>query len=171
MVPPDRGTLSSPPVPPDGVALPSPQAEPAPQPPVSHHLLLCATPSKALCCPDPQVGGASWATLKRLVRELGLEDPGRTGGVVWRTKADCLRICGGGPILLIWPDGITYGGVTSERIERILRQHVIGGQPVSEWIVQRTAFSGRAPDQQPTLLQPPAQQPTALQPTGQPLQP
>jgi len=131
------------------------------QPPVSHHLLLCATPSKALCCPDPQVGAASWAILKRLVRELGLDDPGRTGGVVWRTKADCLRICGGGPILLIWPEGITYGGVTPERIERILRQHVIGGQPVSEWIVQRTAFSIPTPEQQPTLQQP----------TGQPLQP
>ncbi|MCX5949335.1 MAG: (2Fe-2S) ferredoxin domain-containing protein [Cyanobacteria bacterium] len=133
--------------------------QPAPQPPVSHHLLLCATPSKALCCPDPQVGAASWATLKRLVRELGLEDPGRTGGVVWRTKADCLRICGGGPILLIWPDGITYGGVSSERIERILRQHVIGGQPVSEWIVQRTAFSGQAPDPQPRLQELPVQPP------------
>jgi hypothetical protein len=33
--------------------------------------------------------------------------------VVLRTKADCLRVCHDGPILLIWPDGITYGGVTA----------------------------------------------------------
>jgi (2Fe-2S) ferredoxin len=88
------------------------------------------------------VGATSWDRLKRLVRELGLEDPSRAEGVVWRTKADCLRICGGGPILLIWPEGITYGGVTPERIDRILLEHVIGGQPVSEWIVQRASFDG-----------------------------
>ena len=103
---------------------------------VSHHLLLCATPSKALCCPDPAVGAASWEALKRLVRELGLENPARSGGIVLRTKADCLRICAEGPVLLIWPDGIVYGGVTPERIETILRQHVIGGRPVSDWQLQ-----------------------------------
>ena len=85
---------------------------------VSHHLLLCATPSKALCCTDPAIGAASWDTLKRLIRELGLEDPARPEGVVWRTKADCLRICASGPVLLIWPEGIVYGGVTAEQIGR-----------------------------------------------------
>jgi (2Fe-2S) ferredoxin len=107
---------------------------------VSHHLLLCATPSKALCCPDPAVGAASWEALKRLVRELGLENPARSEGIVLRTKADCLRICAEGPVLLIWPDGIVYGGVTPERIETILRQHVIGGRPVSDWQLQHYSF-------------------------------
>lgn len=108
---------------------------------ISHHLLLCATPTKALCCPDPAIGAASWDTLKRLVRQLGLEDPARPGGVVWRSKADCLRICSQGPILLIWPDGIIYGGVTPERIEPILRQHVIGGDPVQPWILDRVCLN------------------------------
>ena len=105
--------------------------------PVSHHLLLCATPSKALCCPDPAVGTASWEALKRLVRQWGLEEPQRPGGVVLRSKADCLRLCREGPVLLVWPDGLVYGGVTPERIERILRQHVIGGEPVQEWVLER----------------------------------
>jgi (2Fe-2S) ferredoxin len=104
---------------------------------IAHHLLLCATPAKALCCPDPAVGAASWDTLKRLVREWGLEDPGRPGGIVLRTKADCLRICAEGPILLIWPEGIVYGGVTPERIERILREHLLQGTPIEPWIVKR----------------------------------
>ena len=107
---------------------------------VSHHLLLCATPSKALCCPDPELGVASWARLKHLVRELGLENPAREQGIVLRTKADCLRICAEGPILLIWPDGVIYGGVTAERIERILREHVIGGVPIETWVVGRNQF-------------------------------
>ena len=112
---------------------------------IAHHLLLCATPSKALCCPDPSLGLASWETLKRLVRELGLEKTDRPGGVVLRTKADCLRICAAGPVLLIWPEGIVYGGVTAERIERIVHEHVIGGHPIEPWIVQRLPFQGFSP--------------------------
>ena len=107
---------------------------------VSHHLLLCATPSKALCC-DPELGAASWARLKQLLRELGLEDPARSQGVVLRTKADCLRICAEGPILLIWPDGVIYAGVTAERLERILREHVIGGVPIEDWVVGRNQLA------------------------------
>jgi len=109
---------------------------------VSHHLLLCATPSKALCCPDPEIGAASWNRLKQLVRELGLEDPARAQGIVLRTKADCLRICAEGPILLIWPEGVIYGGVTPERIEAIVRKHVIGGVAVESWIVARNQLVG-----------------------------
>jgi (2Fe-2S) ferredoxin len=109
-------------------------------PQISHHLLLCATPTKALCCPDPTIGAASWDKLKCLVREWQLEDPARPQGIVLRTKADCLRICAEGPILLIWPEGIVYGGVTPERIERILAEHVIGGQPIEAWILRRWQF-------------------------------
>ncbi len=108
---------------------------------VSHHLLLCATPTKALCCPDPAIGVASWDTLKRLVRELGLEDPQRPEGIVLRNKADCLRFCAEGPVLLIWPEGIVYTSVSPERIERILREHVIGGSPIEAWILKRMPFT------------------------------
>ncbi len=106
---------------------------------VSHHILLCATSTKALCC-DPSVGIASWELLKKLLKNLGLENPDRAEGVVLRSKVDCLRICRNGPILLVWPDGIWYGGVTPERIEVIVREHILGGNPVQAWIVKRTAF-------------------------------
>jgi (2Fe-2S) ferredoxin len=71
---------------------------------------------------------------------LDLEKPERPGGVVLRTKADCLRICAAGPVLLIWPEGIVYGGVTAERIERIVHEHVIGGRPIEPWIVKRLSL-------------------------------
>jgi (2Fe-2S) ferredoxin len=116
---------------------------------VQHHLLLCATPSKALCQPDPGVGAASWETLKRMVRELGLEDPARPEGMVWRSKVDCLRVCREGPVLLIWPEGVIYGGVTPERIERIVQEHVIGGTPVREWLLSH------APLVAPPMFTPP----------------
>ena len=114
-------------------------------PPVAHHLLLCATPSRPLCC-DPALGAATWARLKELLRTLGLEDPSRPEGMVLRTKADCLRICQEGPILLIWPEGILYGGVTPERVERIVREHLLEGHPIEAWILGRHALRGWAPD-------------------------
>ncbi len=108
---------------------------------ISHHLLLCATPNKPLCCPDPSVGVASWHRMKQLVREFGLEDGTRSNGVVLRSKVDCLRICADGPVLLIWPDGMIYGGVSEDRIEPILRSHIIAGRPIEEWIIGRYRFS------------------------------
>ncbi|MEB3247437.1 MAG: (2Fe-2S) ferredoxin domain-containing protein [Synechococcus sp.] len=104
---------------------------------VSHHLLLCATPTKAQCC-DPSAGAETWAALKQGVKALGLEDPQRPQGIVLRTKADCLRVCSQGPVLLIWPDGCWYGAVTPERIDTILREHVIGGRPIEPWLIQRS---------------------------------
>jgi (2Fe-2S) ferredoxin len=106
---------------------------------ISHHLLLCATPTKAKCC-DPEIGAASWEALKRQVRELDLENPSRAQGIVLRSKADCLRICERGPILLVWPDGTWYGGVTPDRISSILQQHIIQGQPIEEWVLKTSTF-------------------------------
>ena len=57
--------------------------------------------------------------------------------VVLRSKVDCLRYCQGGPVLLVWPEGIWYGGVTPERIERIVADHLLGDRPVDDWIVRR----------------------------------
>ena len=137
--------------------LPTAPLPTAPQAPtrVSHHLLLCATPSKERgVCIDPAAGAPTWEALKRLVSELGLEDPARPQGIVLRTRADCLRICHDGPILLVWPEGIVYGGVTPERLERILREHIIGGTPIEPWILQRYALqpvaAGAAAVESPT---------------------
>ena len=106
---------------------------------VSHHLLLCATATKAKCC-DPAIGAQSWAELKNIVRELNLEDTERPEGIVLRSKTDCLRVCERGPILLVWPDGIWYADVSPDRIKKIVEQHIIGQQPVEEWILKRTPF-------------------------------
>ena len=106
---------------------------------VSHHLLLCATPTKAKCC-DPKTGLATWNELKRLIKELGLENSDRPEGVVLRSKVDCLRICDKGPILVVWPDGIWYTAATTEKIEAIIHQHIIHHKPVHDWIYKTTSF-------------------------------
>lgn len=109
---------------------------------ISHHLLLCATPTKAKCC-DPADGLETWNALKRLVRDLGLENEQRPQGIVLRSKVDCLRACERGPILLIWPEGIWYSDVTPERIEVIIRSHIINNQPIEKWIYKTTPFQNQ----------------------------
>ena len=86
------------------------------------------------------MGLKTWEALKRAIKELGLERPERNRGIVLRTKADCLRICAKGPVLLIWPDGCWYGGVTPDRVDRILTEHVIGGRPIDDWLIQRSVM-------------------------------
>ncbi len=104
---------------------------------IRYHLLLCATSLKAKCC-DKATGIASWEHLKKLIREKDLENPNNPKGIVMRSKVDCLRICKDGPILLVWPDGIWYGSITPNKIERIVNDHLLKSKPISKWIIRHT---------------------------------
>ncbi len=110
-----------------------------PQQKVQYHLLLCASPSKPLCHQGP-LGAQCWEQLKKSLKAAGLEQPERAEGVVLRTKADCLRLCSNGPVLLVWPSGHYYGGLTPKRIERIVAQHLINGEPITEWLIKQNSF-------------------------------
>lgn len=96
----------------------------------NRHVFLCVGPD---CC-APGDGVATWEVLKRLLKDMGIP--------AMRTKAACLRVCSGGPWMVVYPEGIWYGAVTPGRCGRIVAEHLLGGHPVEEWIVRTHPLAG-----------------------------
>ncbi len=98
--------------------------------PYRRHVLVC---TGGFCSPDRR-GRDLYARLASLLEREGLLfGPTR----VKRGETPCLGVCAGGPIVVVYPEGIWYAGVTPELLDRIVIEHLKGGRPVEEAVFHR----------------------------------
>lgn len=55
-------------------------------------------------------------------------------------KSGCLDACEFGPVVVVYPDAVWYGGVTMDDVPEIIESHVIGGVPVQRLMIQDKRF-------------------------------
>ncbi|MGC9349062.1 MAG: (2Fe-2S) ferredoxin domain-containing protein [Anaerolineae bacterium] len=56
------------------------------------------------------------------------------------TQTGCIGLCEYEPIVQVQREGeemVTYGPIDPDRVPKLVEQHVLGGEPVEDWVVRK----------------------------------
>ena len=97
-----------------------------------HHVFFCLNQRSngEACCAqhDAQV---AFDHCKKRVKDAGLAGPGG----VRVNKAGCLDRCAGGPVAVVYPEGVWYTFVDRDDIDEIVESHLKQGRPVERLLL------------------------------------
>jgi (2Fe-2S) ferredoxin len=98
-------------------------------PAFTHHIFVCCnerSPGHHRGCCDPEGSESLRNAFKAEVKRRGL------GPLVRANKAGCLEQCEHGPTVVIYPQGIFYGGVHLKDVPRIIEETVLAGRVIED---------------------------------------
>lgn len=101
-------------------------------PAFTHHIFVCCNrrePGHSRGCCNPDGSEALRNTFKVELKKRNLQP------LVRANAAGCLDQCELGPTVVIYPQGIWYGGVTPADVPRILDETVLGGRVLEDLLI------------------------------------
>ena len=70
----------------------------------------------------------------------------KLGPLVRANEAGCLDQCELGPVVVIYPQGIWYGHVTTDDVPRIIEETVINGRVIEDLLIRDEELNARKKD-------------------------
>lgn len=99
-----------------------------------HHIFVCENvrpeDDPKGCCAG-KGSAAIRVALKQEIKQRGLR------GIVRANQSGCLNACEFGPSVVVYPEGVWYGGVTPENASEIIEEHILGGRPVERLLIKK----------------------------------
>ncbi|MGQ4808437.1 hypothetical protein NKDENANG_01820 [Candidatus Entotheonellaceae bacterium PAL068K] len=128
-----------------------PEVIPPAMRPYGRHVFICIHGD----CAPADAGQPLQERFAELARAHGLNKL-RNPHRVKCSLADCLGVCQGGPIVAVYPEGVWYHHVDRAGLERIFREHIVGGTAVEALTFHRLYPAGHEPLYAPEVRGAPA---------------